>query len=895
MTRRIFPGRHVTAAEIRSQFLRYFESNGHEIVGSSPLVPGNDPTLLFTNAGMVQFKDVFLGTDRRPYKRATTAQKCVRASGKHNDLENVGYTARHHTFFEMLGNFSFGDYFKRDAIRFAWEFLTDVLGLPAGRLWFTVFRDDDEAAALWPEIAGVPADRVVRLGEKDNFWSMGDTGPCGPCSEIIIDRGPEHSCGAPECFIGKCDCDRWLEIWNLVFMQFNRDQEGGFTPLRRPSVDTGMGLERIASVLQGVDTNFDTDLFTPIIGAIEELAGRRAGDGAEVFPYRVIADHVRACTFLVSDGVIPSNEGRGYVLRRILRRAARYGKVLGIDGGFMHKLVPVVGRVMGDAYPDILDRADLAAKVIGLEEDRFLQTLEQGERIVSGLVDDAKREGRTRISGPDAFMLYDTYGFPFDLTRDIAVEHGLEVDRDGFERAMGEQRERARAARKAEGREYEAGMSAALGDVPSTVFFGYAALSSESRVLALVNGDDRVPSLAEGQSGEVIMDVTPFYAESGGQVADTGTIEGPSGRGRVTGARRLVGDRIAHEVTVEQGRIADGDTVSTTVDGERRAAIARNHTATHLIHAALKAVLGGHVNQAGSLVTPDRLRFDFTHFAPVGNEDILRVERLVNDAILDDLDVEATEMGLEEARAAGAVALFGEKYGDRVRVVGIGGASKELCGGTHAASTGRIGLVRIVSESGIGTGLRRLEAVTGHAVLDRLRAVEMALGEAASILRASPEEVPVRVAEMAARVKALEHEIETAKIRMAQSGVDEIVSSAVRVGESRVACGCVAAASLDALRSAGDSVRERIGSGVVALAAVVNGKTNFVVMVTKDLVGKGVHAGKIVGEAAREAGGAGGGRPDMAQAGAKDAARTEAALQRAAEVARDQILAALRL
>ncbi|MGE5485078.1 MAG: alanine--tRNA ligase [Ignavibacteriales bacterium] len=884
----------MTAAEVRRQFLRYFERNGHTIVASSPLVPEKDPTLLFTNAGMVQFKDVFLGTDKRQYKRATTSQKCVRAGGKHNDLENVGYTARHHTFFEMLGNFSFGDYFKKDAIGFAWEFLTDVLGLPKDRLWFTVFRDDDEAAALWQETAGVPADRVIRMGEKDNFWAMGDTGPCGPCSEIIIDRGEEYSCGARECFIGKCDCDRWLEIWNLVFMQFNRDQNGALTPLPKPSVDTGMGLERIASVLQGVDTNFDTDLFTPIIGAIEELAGKQAAGGAGVFPYRVIADHARACTFLVSDGVIPGNEGRGYVLRRILRRAVRYGKVLGIDGGFMYKLVPVVGRVMGDAYPEVLDRAGLSAKVIRLEEERFLQTLEQGERIVSGLIEDAKRQGKAGISGPDAFMLYDTYGFPFDLTRDIAGENGLQVDREGFERAMREQRDRARAARKAEGREYEAGISAVLDDVPRTVFTGYEGLSSASRVRAAVKDGERTAALVKGQTGELLLDSTPFYAESGGQVADTGTIEGPAGRGRVTGVRKLAGERIAHEVTVEEGHLAEGDAVSAVVDAERRFAIRRNHTATHLVHRALKTVLGDHVNQAGSLVSPGRLRFDFTHFAPLSEEEIAKVERLVNDKILENLMVEAAEMGLEEAKASGAIALFGEKYGDRVRVIKIGDFSKELCGGTHASSTGEIGLLKVVSESGIGAGLRRIEAVTGHAVLDHLRAVEKALGEAAAALRVSPEEVAVRVTDMAARVKSLEREVERLQMKMAQQGVDEIVASAVSAGEARIAWGEVAATSADALRSVGDSVRERIGSGVVALAAVVDGKVSFVVMVTKDLVGKGVHAGRIVSEAAREAGGGGGGRPDMAQAGAKDPAMIQAALRKAVEVARNQIATALR-
>ncbi|NPV70715.1 MAG: alanine--tRNA ligase [Firmicutes bacterium] len=883
----------MTGDQIRSEFLHYFERNGHTIVRSSSLVPHNDPTLLFTNAGMVQFKDVFLGTDKRPYTRATTSQKCVRAGGKHNDLENVGYTARHHTFFEMLGNFSFGDYFKKDAIRFSWEFLTGVLGLPEDRLWFTIFRDDDEAGGLWQETAGVGPDRIIRMGEKDNFWAMGDTGPCGPCSEIIFDRGEQYGCDAPECFIGKCDCDRWLEIWNLVFMQFNRSQDGTLAPLPKPSVDTGMGLERITSIMQDVETNFDTDLFTPIIGAIEELAGRPAGKGAEVFPYRVIADHARACTFLVSDGVIPSNEGRGYVLRRILRRAVRYGRVLGIEGAFMHRLVPVVGKAMGDAYPGVVEKSDLASRVIRVEEERFLQTLEQGIRMVNGLVEAAKAAGRTRIDGQDAFTLYDTYGFPFDLTRDIARENNLTVDREGFDHAMEEQRERARAARKAEGLEYTAGVSAVLADVPPTVFVGYSALRSESRVLAVVKGDDRVPALGTGDTGECVLDTTPFYAESGGQAADSGTISWAGGCASVEGVRRLPGGKVVHTLTVREGQLTQGDAVSAVVDRERRASTARNHTATHLIHKALKTVVGEHVNQAGSLVTHDRLRFDFTHFTPLTEEETARVERLVNSRVMEDLRVDASEMGLDEAKAAGAIALFGEKYGERVRAVRAGDFSMELCGGTHVGRTGEIGLVKIISESGIGSGLRRLEAVTGFGVLEYLGAVEKTLNEAASVLRVSPQDVPARVSEVVSRVKSLERELERAQSRAAQSGVDEIIAAAAGVGGSRIASGRVAAQSVDSLRAAGDAVRDRIGSGVVILAADLDGKVNLVVMVTRDLVGKGVHAGKIVHEAAQVAGGGGGGRPDMAQAGARDVDKMEEALRKGVEVARGQVVAAL--
>ncbi|MCR4397360.1 MAG: alanine--tRNA ligase [Firmicutes bacterium] len=877
---------------IRREFLGYFERNGHTVVPSSSLVPHNDPTLLFTNAGMVQFKDVFLGTDRRPYTRAVTSQKCVRAGGKHNDLENVGYTARHHTFFEMLGNFSFGDYFKREAVRYAWEFLTEVLGLPRERLWFTVFRDDDEAAALWRETAGVTDDRIVRLGEKDNFWAMGDTGPCGPCSEVVIDRGEQYSCGAPECFIGKCDCDRWLEIWNLVFMQFNRDRDGKLTPLPKPSVDTGMGLERIASVLQGVDTNFDTDLFTPIIEKISELGGEAPG-GGKVFAYRVIADHARACTFLVADGVIPGNEGRGYVLRRILRRAVRYGRVLGIDGPFLHRLVPAVGSVMGKAYPEVVERADLAARVIGAEEERFLQTLEQGMKMVSDLVERAAASDRREIDGRDAFMLYDTYGFPFDLTRDIARENGLEVDRAGFESAMDEQRRRAREARRAGAREYDAGPCAALQDVPATVFTGYTGLSSRSTVIALLKDGDRVPALAAGDHGEAVLDATPFYAESGGQVSDSGVIRGPSGTARVEDSRRLPGGRVAHEILVEQGVLAEGDGVTAVVDEERRAAVRRSHTATHLIHRALKMVVGDHANQAGSLVAPDRLRFDFTHFAPLSVEEIRKIERLVNSKVMEDTTVEVAEMALEEARAEGAVALFGEKYGDRVRVVRIGDFSKELCGGTHVSATGEIGAVKIVSESGIGSGLRRLEAVTGCGALAHVEELERLLEDAAAVLKAVPAEIPARAADLASRVRALEREVERLRAVAARRAVNAIASGAVRVGDSRIACGRVEADSIEALRSMGDALREEIGSGVVVLAAALEDKACFVSMVTDDLVGRGVHAGKIVKEAARAAGGGGGGRADMAEAGAKDAGGIRAALERALEFARTEVASAL--
>ncbi|MFS8639773.1 MAG: alanine--tRNA ligase, partial [Symbiobacteriaceae bacterium] len=588
----------MTAAEIRERFLRFFERNGHTVVPSSSLIPKDDPTLLFTNAGMVQFKDVFTGKEKVPYRRATSAQKCMRAGGKHNDLENVGKTARHHTFFEMLGNFSFGDYFKREAIGYAWTFLTEELGLPRERLWATIYKDDDEAFALWQEVAGLPPERIIRLGEKDNFWAMGDTGPCGPCSELVYDRGEEYRCGE-SCAIGVCDCDRWLEVWNLVFMQFNRDESGRLTPLPRPSIDTGMGLERIASVLQGVSSNFDTDLFRPLIGAVEDMTGREYDPGEAGFPFRVIADHARACTFLVADGVLPSNEGRGHVLRRILRRAVRFGRILGLREPFLHRLVDTVAEVMGGAYPEVRQRAEYVRQVIRAEEERFFRTLDQGMVILADVIQRTKERGDGVISGEDAFILYDTYGFPLDLTEDAAAEAGLRVDREGFERAMAVQRQRARAARDVEeGWDPASPLARALADEPPTEFLGYDRLEDEGTVRLLVRGEEPVDRAGAGSEVGVILDRTPFYAERGGQVGDTGWLEGASARVRVRDTQPLPGGRILHLGRVEEGTVAVGDRLRARVDAERRAAIMRNHTATHLLHAALKRVLGDHVNQA---------------------------------------------------------------------------------------------------------------------------------------------------------------------------------------------------------------------------------------------------------------------------------------------------------
>ncbi|MGB9867553.1 MAG: alanine--tRNA ligase [Bacillota bacterium] len=871
--------------EVRSAFLDYFRKNGHTVVHSSSLVPKNDPTLLFTNAGMVQFKDVFLGLEQRPYKRATTAQKCMRAGGKHNDLENVGFTARHHTFFEMLGNFSFGDYFKEEAIKFAWEFLTVDLGLPKHRLWFTVFREDDEAAALWQKVAGVPESRIIRMDEKDNFWAMGDTGPCGPCSEIVIDRGEHLRCSAKECFIGKCDCDRWLEIWNLVFMQYNRDESGNLTRLPKPSVDTGMGLERICSILQGVPTNFDTDLFTPIVSFVESLCGKKAGHDAPVFPFRIIADHARAVTFLISDGVLPSNEGRGYVLRRVLRRASRYGRVLGIEGPFLHKVADVVVEIMKGAYPELESTIGATKEVIRGEEERFLSTLDQGMRIAEQVVQRAKQEGTGVIRGEDAFLLYDTYGMPLDLTEDIAREHGMKVDRVGFERAMELQRERARSARKASEISYGTDLDKALEGVPASVFRGYDTCCTDSVVQAIYAGNGLVGELKEGACGALVLDQTPFYAEAGGQVADTGTLEAPGGVAKVLAVKRLAGGRIAHEVVVDRGYVRLGDEVKALVDVDRRQDCARNHTATHLLHKALKLVLGDHVRQAGSLVAPDLLRFDFVHFKPVDKAELERVEALVNQVVLSTLPVVAEEMGLADARKLGAEALFEEKYGEIVRVVKISDFSAELCGGTHVKNTGEIGLFKILRESSVAAGVRRIEAVTGRGLLREFNRLSAALKRAAEAAGVEPEGLVERLQQLVARGNELEAQLNQLKLSALREQAKQIARQAEVRGGIKVAKGEVSAEDNEQLLSAADTVRDMIGSGVVVLGTRQRGRVALVVMVTQDLVAKGLHAGKIARAAADVVGGGGGGRPEMAQAGGRIPEKLGEAILRAAELA----------
>ncbi len=865
--------------EIREMFLKYFEEKGHTRVASSSLVPHNDPTLLFANAGMNQLKDVFLGLEERAYKRATTSQKCVRAGGKHNDLDTVGRTARHHTFFEMLGNFSFGDYFKRDAITYAWEFLTGRLGLPKDKLYATVYLDDDEAIELWREIAGIPEERIIRLGEKDNFWAMGDTGPCGPCSEILIDRGEEYSC-SNQCGIGKCDCDRFLEIWNLVFMQYNRDADGTMNPLPKPSIDTGMGLERITAVVQNVASNYDTDLIQSIVKAVEQLCGKGYHRDDRGFPFRVIADHSRACTFLISDGVLPSNEGRGYVLRRILRRAVRFGKVLEINEPFLYRMVPVVVDLMSGAYPELKEKQEYVQQVIKLEEERFHVTLHDGMRIVEEMVAKLKAEGGKQISGQQAFTLYDTYGFPLDLTEDTAEEHGLTVDKSGFQKAMEEQRRRARAARQETGmitqlQELYAELGQKLGP---TQFLGYEASRATANVIALIVEGVRSEQAEEGDEVQVVLNETPFYGESGGQVGDTGLLTSDNCRVRITDTRKVYNNLLVHLGKVESGTLKEGELVEAALDLERRRAIARNHTATHLLHKALKQVLGDHVNQAGSLVEPERLRFDFNHLTGVNREEVAKLEALVNAKVLESLKVETFETGQEEARKMGATALFGEKYGDVVRIVKMEDYSMELCGGTHLPVTSQVGVFKILSEGGIGAGLRRIEAVTGTGALQHINEQEAELGVISELLKAQGDAAR-RVENLVQSLKEKERELAQLQTKLAKYEVESLLEQVKEVKGIKVLASKVVAPDMDALRSMGDLFRDKLGSGVVVLgSAAGEDKVNLLALVTKDMVAKGLHAGNLVKEVAKLTGGGGGGRPDMAQAGGKNPAKLEEAL-----------------
>jgi len=857
-----------TGKEIRQTFLDYFKSQGHEVVQSASLIPRDDPSLLFTNAGMVPFKKVFLGEEKRPYVRAASSQKCVRAGGKHNDLENVGRTARHHTFFEMLGNFSFGDYFKQEAIRLAWELLTRVYQLPIDRLYASVYQKDDEAYQLWRDEVGLPEARIVRLGEKDNFWSMGDTGPCGPCSEILIDQGPELGCGRPDCAPG-CDCDRYLEIWNLVFMQFNRDAQGILTPLPKPSIDTGMGLERICAVLQGVRTNFQIDLFADIIASIEQISGFQMGRQEETdVAVKVIADHSRALAFLLADGALPSNEGRGYVIRRILRRAARFGKVLGIDRPFLHQVVRVVSEVMGDTYPEVREQIGFTAQVIQKEEERFLETLDFGLKILNEEIDRIKGSGGNVLPGGLVFKLYDTYGFPLDIVQDVIRDQPLTLDQQGFESHMKRQREMSRQSWKGGGdREIQEVYKGLMDRDLSNVFVGYTTLEAESTVLALVQNGQEVSEVIKDQEVELVVTETPFYAESGGQAGDQGTITSTEGWMSVEEVSSLPNGLILHRGRIQEGKLSSREKIKLTVSKDWRTPTAHNHTATHLLHGALRNILGPQVKQAGSLVSPQRLRFDFSHYASLSSMEIQAVEDLVNEEIQKNQPVETQVMDFEKARATGAMALFDEKYGDTVRLVQIGDFSKELCGGTHTSRTGDLGLFKILSESSIAAGVRRIEAVTGKEALGQVHQTENHLRSLAELLKTGPEDLPSRVEKLLLNQKDLERTIARLnKALLEGGGIEKILSRVRQVKDVKVLSSTVPTSDAKELRDMADSLRDRLGSGIVMLGGVKEDKVLLVTMVTKDLTKK-FPAGKIIKRLAKELGGDGGGRPDMAQAG----------------------------
>ncbi len=861
--------------QLRKAFLEFFRARGHEIVPGSPLVPANDPTLLFTNAGMVQFKEVFLGLEQRPYRRAASVQRCVRAGGKHNDLENVGYTSRHHTFFEMLGNFSFGDYFKREAIEYAWEFLTGTLGIDPQRLWVTVYEEDDEAAAIWLEEIGVDRARFSRIGAHDNFWSMGDTGPCGPCSEIFYDHGPEVEGGPPG--TPQQDGDRYVEIWNLVFMQYDRDQEGRLNPLPRPSVDTGMGLERLAAVMQGVHSNYDIDLFRSLIEAVAGLT--EDPSACDPVSLRVIADHIRSCAFLVTDGVVPSNEGRGYVLRRIIRRAVRHGSRLGLTGPFFYRLVDPLIEQMGEAYPELPAARDYVMRVLKQEEERFAETLEHGLRHLEEAL--AQVQGG-ELPGETVFRLYDTYGFPVDLTADIARERGVRLGMEGFERQMAAQRERARAAGQ-----FDAAFGERLEIEAQSEFTGYERLEQSSRVVALYRDGRPVDSLQEGEQGAVVLDATPFYGESGGQVGDSGELRSADTRFQVSDTRRESGGVNLHLGSVTSGTLKLGDRLEARVDAQRRRDIACHHTATHLLHAALRQVLGEHVTQKGSLVEPQRLRFDFSHFEPLDEAQLAAIERLVNARIRANLPVETRIMSLQEARAAGAMALFGEKYGARVRVLSIGDFSIELCGGTHAARSGDLGLFKIVAESGIAAGVRRIEAVAGARAEQWCATTEQHLRELCGLLKADRDSAAGKLSQLLERNRALEKELERLKQRLASSQGSDLAAQAVEMDGIKVLAARLEGADSKTLRSTLDQLKSRLGSAAIVLASSDGQRVNLVAGVTRDLTSR-IKAGDLVNSVARQVGGRGGGRPDMAQAGGNRPEALQAALDAVPEWIRQQ-------
>jgi alanyl-tRNA synthetase len=859
--------------ELRQVFIRYFEQHGHQAVSSSALIPQADPTLLFTNAGMNQFKRVFLGEETRVYKRAVTVQKCLRAGGKHNDLENVGYTRRHHTFFEMLGNFSFGDYFKEEAILFGWEFLTKTVGLDKDRMWVTVFREDDEADRLWKKM-GVSPSRIVRCGEKDNFWQMGDTGPCGPCSELHFDQG----LSVPGDDRPNGEGDRVLEIWNLVFMQFNRDAAGTLHPLPSPSIDTGMGLERLAAVAQGVYSNYDSDVFTPLLSAVATRAGVRYGEQDTTDrSMRVVADHLRAITFLIADGVLPSNEGRGYVLRRILRRAARHGRLLGIVEPFLHELTAAVVNQMAGVYSEVRGAAATIAEATRGEEERFIATLDQGLPILNEVIAKARSAGSKVLTGPDVFKLYDTYGFPMDLMGEACREQGMTLDEAGFDQAIEEQRTRARKTGGFEQETARPAVAELAGRLGATKFVGYERLESESLVQAILKGDRLVKEAAEGDEVELVLDVTPFYAEGGGQVGDQGVLMGHDGQVEIKETTRPVPTLILHKGIVMKGRIREGEPLRMTVNATTRQDAQRNHTATHLLHAALRDLLGPHVKQYGSLVGPNRLRFDFAHFRPLSSRDVDEIETVVNHEVRKNEQVATEVMSIQDAVAKGALAFFGDKYGEQVRVVTVESFSKELCGGTHCRRTGDIGLFRIVSETGVAAGVRRIEAQTGSGALAQMKKLETDIRELSDLLKVGQSELVTKTRKVMTQLKDKERELEELKLKMASGSTVE--TTAKIIAGIQVHVQRTDGLDVNGMRALADQLRDKLKSGVVALGAANDGKVSLLVVVTKDLITR-LKAGDIIKEMAAEVGGTGGGRPEMAQAGGKDPARLDVALEK---------------
>ncbi len=881
----------LSSREIRASFLRFFEERGHRLVPSAPLVPEGDPTLLFVNAGMVPFKRLFLGEETRDYVRATSSQKCMRVSGKHNDLENVGRTPRHHTFFEMLGNFSFGDYFKRDAIAWAWELITQVWGIPPEQLAVTVFREDDEAAEIWARDVGVPAGRITRLDEADNFWQMGDTGPCGPCSEIYYDWGRQPGCHQADCD-PSCDCGRWLEIWNLVFMQFDRDASGTMTPLPKPSIDTGAGLERVAAVLQGVRSNYDTDLFRAILDRAQELSGVRLGSDPEKdVSLRVVADHARSVTFLIADGVLPSSDGRGYVLRRILRRAARHGVLLGVERPFLFGVADAVIEEMGDAYPALRERRDYIQDRIRREEERFLETLSKGLALLEEEVRKARAGGLSMLSGDVVFKLYDTYGFPVDLTEDILSGHQLGFDHAGFEAAMTEQRERARAAWKGSGSEAVGPLYAQLASDFETRFVGYDELRAESRVLALVAKGAGVAQVREGDVVEVIVEQTPFYAESGGQVGDRGILETPTGRIDIEDTRKPVGGLFVHRGKVVRGEVHVDQPARLVVDSMHRFGAVRHHSGTHLLHSALREVLGPNATQRGSLVTPGRLRFDFSYDAPLSREQLETIEDLVNGWIGENAPAQVETMPYRDAVDAGAIAMFGEKYGDEVRVVSFGSFSKELCGGTHARASGDIGVLKVVSEGGVASGVRRVEALTGAEALRRWREQEQALERTAELLHTPVGGLEQRVEKLLEERRVLERELESLRADQRRAASGDLASQAQEIGGVQVLAAKVEGVGGDGLRALVDELRDKLRSAVVLLATPADGRVTLALGVTPDLKGR-LAAGDLIREVAAVVGGKGGGRPDFAQAGGRDPGKIDEAFERLYALVREQTGAA---